>query len=356
MTAIAVLGVIAFAQAAFLALLLVFLGVRRSYGRSRRAALAAGRAGLVAPLRDWLVAGGHVTGVVSALRSLPAASVVEYTLLLVRSMVPPERRAELAESLRDEPWVRRAVAGAGSRLWWTRIEAARALSIVGTSEDRLIVQRLLEDEQPEVAIAAVACLPRVANADIINRELDRFATLTPMLRQYLLATLREVPDLVDPQLAARLRADAEPDALSWRVRLAAALEFPRALRAAVPLATHENAAVRAAVARALSRLPGDDSLRTLGTLLRDADAGVREEAAASLGALASPRAVPMLTISMRDPAWQVRRRAGLALAQLGEQGKQAVQVLRSDPDPYVASMATLASGLTDGALLALTEN
>jgi hypothetical protein len=241
-------------------------------------------------------------------------------------------------------------------MWWRRIEAARALSIVGTSDDRLIVQRLLEDAQAEVAIAAVACLPRVANAGMINRELDRFATLTPMLRQYLLATLREVPDLVDPQLADLLRPDAEPDALGWRVRLAAALALPRALRAAVPLATHENATVRAGVAQVLSRLPRDDSLRVLGTLLRDEDATVREEAAASLGALASPRAVPMLTMSMHDPVWLVRRRAGLALAQLGEQGRLAVQLLRSDPDPYVSSMATLASGLTDGALLALTEN
>ena len=356
MTATAVLVVIAVAQAVFLVLLLMFLVVRHSYSGFRRSALDAGRNALAAPLRDWLVGGSDVTPVVMTLRELPAASVMEYILLLLRSMVPPERRVELAAALRDEAWVGRAVGRAASRLWWRRIEAARALSLVGTPADRLTVQRLLEDAQPEVAIAAVACLPCVANADMINRELDRYATLTPVLRQYLLATMREVAALADPQLAARLRPDAEPVALAERVRLASALALPCALRAAVALEKHDNAAVRAAVANALSRLPCAASLRSLGALLRDTDAEVRREAAASLGALGSPLALQMLTTAMRDPIWQVRRRAGLALAQLGERGRLVVNSLRADADPYVASMATLASGLTDGALLELTEN
>jgi HEAT repeat protein len=355
-TASLVLIVIAVAQGAFLVLLMVFLAARRRYVQSRRAALAAARLGLAVPLRAWLAIGGDVTPVVVALRSLPRASVVGYTSLLMRGTVPPERRVELAGPLRNEAWVQRAIAGAPSRFWWRRIEAARALSLVGSASDRATVQRLLDDAQPEVAIAAVACLPLVANADVITRELDRYATLTPMLGQYVRATLREMPTLVDPELAARLQPHAEPIALAERVRLAAALELPRSLRAAVPLATHENAVVRAAVANALGRLPADASVRLLCTMLRDSSAAVREEAAASLGALGSPTAVPMLAASMRDPIWQVRRRAGLALAQLGEPGRSVVRTLRDDPDPYVASMATLASGLTEGALLELTEN
>jgi HEAT repeat protein len=355
-TAFAVLATIAVAQACFLVLILAFLVERRRAGRSRRARLAAARKNLAGPLREWLAMNGDMEQVVLALRKMPASSVVADTSLLVRTVVPAERRAELAIRLRDERWVRRAVMGVRSRFWWRRAEAARALSLVGDPSDRPLVQRLLEDDQPEVAIAAVACLPRVADAEFINRELDRFAILAPMLRQYLLATLREMQELVDPLLAARLRPDAEPIALSERVRLAAALEFPRALRAAVPLQTHVSPAVRAAVATALGHVPTEASQRSLGALLRDSDAAVREAAAGSLGALASPAAVPQLAAAMRDPSWHVRRRAGLALAQLGDTGRAVVDALRTDPDPYVSSMATLASGLTDGALLELTEN
>jgi HEAT repeat protein len=355
-TALTVLATIAVAQGCFLLLLLVFLAERRRHGRLHRARLAAAREGLAVPLREWLAMDGGAEPVIVALRRLPVPVVVGYVSLLVRSVVPIERRGELSILLRDEGWMSRALAGARSRFWWRRIEAARALSLVGEPSDRPVVQRLLEDRQAEVAIAAVACLPRVADADLINRELDRYAMLTPMLRQYLLATLREMQELVDPLLAARLRPDAEPIALSERVRLAATLEFPRALRAAVPLATHVSAAVRAAVAIALGRMPNEASFRSLGMLLRDSDAAVREAATASLGALASPAAVPMLAAAMRDSNWHVRRRAGLALAQLGDAGRAVVDALRTDPDPYVASMATLASGLTEGALLELTEN
>jgi HEAT repeat protein len=90
--------------------------------------------------------------------------------------------------------------------------------------------------------------------------------------------------------------------------------------------------------------------------LCDDSAVVRERAAASLGFLASPRALPMLQASMRDASWLVRRRSALALAQLGESGRLAVRALTYDPDPYVANMATVVSGLSGGALLELTED
>jgi HEAT repeat protein len=356
LSTIVVLGVIAVVQTIFLVMLVAFLLVRRVYDRARRAAFSSGRAALVGPVRDWLVSNGSIRPVVEGLAVLPAAAVVGYTSYFVRGNVPLEKREELADALRDARWIKRSIAAAGSRRWWRRIEAARAIALVGTAEDRDTVRRLFDDAQPAVAIAAVDCLPRVADAALVGAVLDRYATLPVMVRHYLENTLSELRGVVEPELIARLRSDRPAESLAHWVTLAAAIVSAPALKAAAALAGHESETVRAAVADALRRTPNDATLLTLGVLLCDDSAIVRERAAASLGFIASPRAVPMLQDSMRDPSWTVRRRSALALAQLGEPGRLAVRALTDDPDRYVANIATVVSGLSGGALLELTED
>jgi hypothetical protein len=63
--------------------------------------------------------------------------------------------------------------------------------------------------------------------------------------------------------------------------------------------------------------------------------------------------VGALVTATHDPAWAVRYASALSLAQVGESGRAALGTLRADDDRYVADMATLISGLTDGALLEL---
>jgi HEAT repeat protein len=353
---IVVLGVIAVVQTIFLAMLVTFLLGRRVYDRARHYAFSTGRAALVQPVRDWLVADGSVEPVVRGLAALPAAAVVGYTSHFVRGNVPAEKRAELADAIRDARWIRRAIASAGSRRWWRRIEAARAIALVGTAEDRDAVRLLFDDRQPAVALAAVDCLPRVADAALVGTVLDRYAALPQMVRHYLENTLSEMRELVEPELVARLRSNAAPESLAHWIALAAALVSRPAIAALAGLSGHESDIVRAAVADALRRVPNDATLFTLSVLLCDDSVIVRERAAASLGFLASPRALPMLQASMRDASWLVRRRSALALAQLGESGRLAVRALTYDPDPYVANMATVVSGLSGGALLELTED
>jgi HEAT repeat protein len=353
---IAVLGVIAVVQTVFLVMLVAFLLARRWYDRARHIAFTSGRAALAAPARDWLVADGSVTNVTEALAALPAAAVVGYASFFVKSNVPEEKRDELAAALRDAPWIRRAIAAAHSPRWWRRIEAARAIALAGTADDRATVHRLFDDEQPAVAIAAVACLPRVADAELVGVVLDRYAAFPVMVRHYLEGTLIEMLGLVEPELVKRLRSDAAPASLAHWISLAAALGSLPALKIATELAWHDSDIVRAAAADALRRVPTDMSVFTLGVLLADESPRVRERAAASLGVVGSPRALPLLQTSMRDAAWLVRRRSALALAQLGEGGRIAVRTLTKDADPYVANMATVVSGLSSGALLELTED
>jgi hypothetical protein len=350
-----ILAVVALVQAAFLLLLVVFLAVRHRYDRQQRAALAAARGGLDVPMRNWIVAGAHPEPVVRAFRALPHGTAVGYVSLLVRQTIPAAQRDELAEALRGEHWVHAAIAQRTSRFWWRRLEAARALSIVGTARERDAVLALLNDEHPAVQIAAASGLPRVADAPTLGRVLDGLHLLPKVVRHYVTSVLRQTQALVGPALAKRIREGEEVSELATWLALAAALDDPGAVAAALGRADHPEARVRRAVARALGRHPGPDAARTLAELVADRAATVRAAAAQSLGQLGAGTAAPVLAPLLADPVWQVRFRAALSLAQIGERGRAGLRTAREGSDRFARDMATLVSGLPDGAVLELAD-
>lgn len=355
MNAAVVLGVVGVVQVVFLGLLLGFVMVRRRYDRERLAAFVAGRDALAAPLRDWIVAGAHPEPVVRALRQLPRDTAVGYVSLLARQTIPEALRDELAVSLRNEPWIRTAVARRASRFWWRRLEAARALGIVGTAADRVAVLALLRDDHPAVQIAAATALPRVADEAAFGAVMDGLFAMPKVTRTYLTGVLRQRAAVAAGPLVQRIAAGAEAPELAAWIALAAALDDPRAIEAALRHAAHPSPFVRRTVARALGRFAGPDAARELADLVADADASVRAAAARSLGELGATGAVPLLAPLVGDPVWQVRLHAALSLAQLGERGRAALRAAREGGDRFARDMATMVSGLSDGAILEMGQ-
>lgn len=355
MNAAVILGVVGVVQAAFLVLLLGFVLVRRSYDRERRTAFVAGRDALAGPLRDWIVAGAHPEPVVRALRALPRGTAVGYISLLARQTIPESQRNELAVALRGEPWMRTAVQRRRSRYWWRRLEAARALSIIGTTKDRDALHELLRDEHPAVQIAAAAALPRVADAALFGQVMDDLFTMPKVTRNFLTSVLRQRALAAGEPLAQRIRAGSNPSELSAWISLAASLDDPRAIEASLAHIAHPSVFVRRTVARALGRFAGPDAARALAQLSSDTDSSVRAAAARSLGELGASGATPLLAPMVGDPVWQVRLHAALALAQLGERGRAALRAAREGDDRFARDMATMVSGLSDGAILELGQ-
>ncbi len=352
----AVIGaVVGTVQLVFLLLLMLFVVVRRQYDRERRRAFVAARDALAAPLRDWIVAGAHPDPVVRALRALPPGTAVGYVSLLARQTIPESQRNELAMALRNEGWITAAVRRRGSRLWWRRLEAARALGLVGTAKDRDAVLRLLRDEHPAVQIAAAAALPRVADAALFGEVLDLLFAMPKVTRSYLTGILRQRAATAAAPLAARIRGGGSSSDLSAWIGLAASLDDPRALEAALAHAQHPTPFVRRTVARALGRFAGPDAARALADLVTDADAAVRAAAARSLGELGATGAVPLLAPLLGDSVWQVRLYSALSLAQLGERGRAALRAAREGSDRFARDMATMVSGLSDGAILEMGQ-
>ncbi len=355
-TAAVILGVVGLVQGIFLLLLVLFLTVRRSYDRQQRAAFLAARADLAIPLRNWIVAGAHPEPVVNALRALPRGTAVGYVSLLARQTIPTSQRAELGQALRGERWVRRAIRQRTSRHWWRRLEAARALAIIGTAEERGAVLDLLEDEHPAVQIAAASALPHVADSATLGQVLDRMFSMPKVVRHYATTVLRQTQGLTGPALAYRIRTGEEMTELAAWIELAAALDDPGAIQAALSRADHPESRVRRVVAKALGRHPGPAAARTLAVMVEDRVSSVRAAAARSLGQLGAGAAAPVLEPLLRDPVWQVRLYAALALAQIGERGRTALRAARSGSDRFARDMATMVSGLSDGAVLELADN
>ncbi|MBI1810153.1 MAG: HEAT repeat domain-containing protein, partial [Gemmatimonadetes bacterium] len=224
---------------------------------------------------------------------------------------------------------------------------------VGTAGDRQLLGTLLADPHPAVAVAAVSALPGVADDGLVAQVVDAYPSLSPFVRGFLDLTLRELREPVTRALVSRMRMDAPTLALARRIALAEALDLLPVLDQAMALRGHVDADVRAAVARAARRLPRDATVQLLARMTRDADVTVRVEAARSLGEL-GPGSVPFLGGALHDTSWRVRRQAALSLALLGERGRLALREARADADPYVRDIASLVSGLSDGALLEIT--
>jgi len=93
----------------------------------------------------------------------------------------------------------------------------------------------------------------------------------------------------------------------------------------------------------------------LREMMRDSDWRVRAQAARALGAVGANDAVAELSNGLADRSWWVRFRSALALAQLGEAGRRALRVARERPDRFAADMASMVSGLSDGAVMELAE-
>jgi HEAT repeat protein len=286
---------------------------------------------------------------------MPGGTAVGYLALLARQTIPEGNRGELAVALRGERWLGLAVKQANSRWWWRRLEAARALSIMAEPRHRDMVLKLFFDEHPAVQVAAAGALPHVADPFVIGKVLDRLDGLPKVVRHYVTAVLQRSRALVGPALAARIERGSHFAPLAAWIELAEAIAEPDTVAAALTRLEHPSVAVRRAIAKALRRYPSQATEAALVQLLSDKDPTVRAAAARTLGELGSRGAVPMLARMLGDGVWMVRVRAAVSLAQLGERGRAALRAARAGDDRFARDMATMVTGLTEGAILEMGD-
>jgi HEAT repeat protein len=322
--------------------------------RERIAAGAADESAVTGSARRLLSGDLGAVEVLPALRNAARSDTAQALLWLGLERVRPMERAALAAMLRREPWVIRSIEGASSRLWWKRLAAARALSLVASPNDRDTILALLSDSHPAVQSAATACLAKYADRELLIRVIDGLSMTSPAVRTYQLGVLAGYALIVGPMLLDRIRSDAPPHKLYAYIHAAAELDDPKCMARVADLSTHPHPEVRVAVARVLRSKPGDVVHVKLLSMLRDPDWRVRAQAARGLSGIVDDRSVTELARALMDPNWWVRFRAGLGLASMGPMGHAALSDALANSDRYARDMATLVIGLSEASVAELS--
>jgi HEAT repeat protein len=350
-----VLVVVAVAQAIFVVMLTLYVLVRRERLLRRANRLRLGRTRTGTPLAHWLTGSGSAQRIADALRAMPRDAALSFASELRDVRVPQSMRASFAMALRDEPWVAWALAGASSVRWWRRLDAARALGIIGTLADAALLRQLLGDRHPAVRLAATHALVAVDDPDLVKLVVARYPDEALAVRLFTVNTLKMVWQLSEEPLRAALSSDAPSASLAAWLNLAESLDAPRLRPTITALVRHADPEVRAPAARALRRYPHAESVMAVMSLLDDPQDFVRAAAAQALGVLRASEAQPKLERGLTDRAWWVRFRSALALALLGEGGRAVLRRARQSPDRFAREMAETVSGLSDGAVLELAD-
>ena len=244
---------------------------------------------------------------------------------------------------------------ARSSFWWRRADAARRAGDIARLGDRELLYTLLEDAHAAVQSKATSSLESLIDASAVGLLLDRLPERAMAVRLQQHALLARALPLTTSALMQRLSPDASPRRLKSWIALVESLSSPALLARVGTLHSHPDPLIRLSVARALKWHRDADAEEMLLIALRDHDWRVRAVAARSLGALGNASAVPRLAGGLRDVRWWVRFRCGLALAQLGDEGRRALADARRDADRYAGEMATMISGLSATSVTELAD-
>lgn len=222
-----------------------------------------------------------------------------------------------------------------------RGRAVLILAHLRLPEDVTRLEPMLDDEDPDVRLVAVAGLPLAEDPDAVP-------ALVRALSKRRLAPERVIERLGQPwaveSLLEQLRAlDASGERRAApRVGVARALGHagdPRAEPAMIDLLQRGSLEEQISAARALGAVGGRRARPELERALADEAWPLRAQAAKALGSIGIKKAVPALEAVLDDPAWWVRANAAAGLRALGAPGHKALERALDHPDRYARDRA-----------------
>ena len=229
------------------------------------------------------------------------------------------RAAELADRLRlSDDWR----TDLRSRRWWHRSEAALALGLLRDRSTIPALIGLLDDEHEQVRAAAIDALGQIGDPSAVAALLMRMSDPTRHERARLVQSLRAFGEGATAALLEHAALHPNDRAL-----VATILSFVGGAAARDPLlqwATADDAETRAAAWRALAAIGLDErafyhALKGLG----DDEAAVRAAAARALSRTGRGDAATHLAGHL-DDEWEVAAQSARALIKLGADGHAAL--------------------------------
>jgi HEAT repeat protein len=274
----------------------------------------------------------------------------------LRSVRSGAAEIDLAVVLEERPDVDRAVLNIEARRSHlirhlerrlrSRSPAARGRTVLLLSRLRRpgevgALQRLLDDDDPDVRLASCAGLPLAHDPEAVtalvtalsHRRLKPERVIERLGQQWAVDSLLEALRKLD-EVGERRAAP--------RVGVARALGMagdPRAEPALVALLRDGSLEERISAARALGEIGGRRARKELERALQDDAWPLRAQAAKALGKIGIQRAVPALEVVLDDRAWWVRANAAAALRALGAPGRAALVRALGHEDAYARDRA-----------------
>lgn len=265
------------------------------------------------------------------------------------------RARALVERLRASDWLPRARRLSRSLFWWRRQRGAELLGYLGGEGESSQLIRLLTDDHPAVASAALLAARRLQLPELLDVLLDAIEEAGPLgHHRFLLEVLLRYGRRLAEPLADRLQEPADPDARVAHLRLAGRLGLPELAAPVRRLLREGGLEVRVNAVRALASFPPEEAVEPMRAALRDPAWEVRVQAASGLGRLEATEALSDLERALGDPSWWVRLRAALALRKMGREGRSVLERAGEDDreDLYARDMARYVLALDPAAIRA----
>ncbi len=268
----------------------------------------------------------------------PLAAQVRTLDLLERSLAGQASVAE--EIARHLGLEQRALRLCSSRSWRSRLKGVRLASVWGGLAG--LRGELLGDRHPlvraEVASWSAGDLDPLSLRRLFSMLADRDGYSRFAAQDALLSAGRAIVEPLAEYLA-NVSVEAGNEAVVPCLEIAAAVADPRLLAPAFRWCGEAIVEARAAAARLVGTIGGEEAARKLQDLLEDPEGSVVARAAESLGRLRFWPAAGQLAGLLRSRQWEVRRAAALALRQLGSPGQILLRQALRDADAFAADMA-----------------
>jgi HEAT repeat protein len=269
------------------------------------------------------------------------AAQVDLAVVLQDPLAERPDVAVLDREARRSGLTARLVAQLGARGGPARGRAVLILSHLKLPAGVSRLEPMLDDDDPDVRLVAVAGLPLGEHPGAVS-ALVRALSKRRLAPERVIERLGQ-PWAVDELLQALRDLDAAGERRAApRVGVARALGHAgdrRAEPALIELLRRGSLEERISAARALGAVGGRRSRAELERALTDEAWPLRAQAARALGTIGIRRSVPALEAVLDDPAWWVRANAATALRELGRPGRAALERALDHPDRYARDRA-----------------
>jgi HEAT repeat protein len=234
--------------------------------------------------------------------------------------------------------IRRASSHHTERGRWRRIAALQILARAYRTAAMPLLEQAVEDDDAEVAAAAVRILGAV-------RTQDAAVVLVDALRSQTAAGGQIAPRLDEffvevPETIRQLLLEQDSKLRSWGATLVGRYSELAGLDLELAALTHDaDPEVRAASVRTLAQVGGPVAERAAVALLSDDEPFVRVHAARALGTLGATATAALVATLLPDRDWWVRFAAKQALESFGRAAEEVLVVYLEHADEFARNGA-----------------